>query len=217
MGTSGKESVLHSFSGGSDGSYPEGALLYHDGRLYGTSVYGGLGGGTIFTVTTGGKEAVLYSFDKVADGDHPESALTALDGMFYGTTESGGSADWGTVFSLTPSGHERVLHSFHSDASDGIRPLAGVIAVKGTLYGTTFGGGAGGVGTVFGVDAKTGAETVLHDFSAPRYKDDGMWLQGGLINVRGTLYGTTELGGASAPSCAYMGGCAFGTVFALKP
>ena len=48
----------------------------------------------------------------------------------------------GTVFSLSKSGVEKVMHSF-SGAPDGALPYAGLINVKGTLYGTTWAGGSG--------------------------------------------------------------------------
>lgn len=47
-----------------------------------------------------------------------------------------------------PSGTETVLNTFGS-GSDGAGPQAGLINVKGTLYGTTQAGGANGDGTVF--------------------------------------------------------------------
>jgi uncharacterized repeat protein (TIGR03803 family) len=51
----------------------------------------------------------------------------------------------GTVFQLTPSGALNVLYSF-----TGVSGGAGVIAdMAGNLYGTTYGGGAAGQGTVF--------------------------------------------------------------------
>jgi uncharacterized repeat protein (TIGR03803 family) len=60
------------------------------------------------------------------------------------------------VFKLTPgpSGYtESILYRFLGHAYDGAGPVAGLIAEKGALYGTTSGGGSsacsGGCGTVF--------------------------------------------------------------------
>jgi uncharacterized repeat protein (TIGR03803 family) len=70
-------------------------------------------------------------------------------GTLYGTTAGGGFYGKGTVFSMTLTGtDEKVLYSF-GHGSDGATPLAGVIDVKGTLYGTTSAGGKYGDGTVF--------------------------------------------------------------------
>jgi uncharacterized repeat protein (TIGR03803 family) len=214
---SGKERVLHIFSGKSDGLYPAAGLLNLKGTLYGTTEFGDNGGGTVFTITPAGKETVLYNFPEVANGTAPEAALIDVKGTLYGTTEGGGSADWGTVFRISKTGtDERVLHSFNDNGSDGYRPDSGLVALKGLLYGTTPKGGIATVGTLFSVDAKTGAETILHNFNIG-YRNDGVAPDAGLINLNGTLYGTTSYGGVSLPSCPNSGPCDWGTVFAFKP
>ena len=75
--------------------------------------------------------------------------LLNVKATLYGTTEGGGAYDKGTVFRMSLTGtDEKVLHSF-GHGSDGATPLAGLIDVKGTLYGTTSAGGKYGDGTVF--------------------------------------------------------------------
>jgi uncharacterized repeat protein (TIGR03803 family) len=106
---------------------------------------------------------------------------------------------------------EKVLHSFRAGA-DGAYPLAGLLNVAGTLYGTTDGGGGSGCagsgcGTVYSVST-TGSEKVLHRFVGG---SDGSMPYAGLISVKGTLYGTTSLGGGSGCILGY--GC--GTVFSI--
>src|SRR5580704_15725375 len=56
-----------------------------------------------------------------------------------------------------------VLHSFKGGFADGEEPFAGLVNVKGTLYGTTDKGGAYGDGTVFSI-TPSGTETVLYSF-----------------------------------------------------
>lgn len=90
--------------------------------------------------------------------------------------------------------------------------------MKGKLYGTTSGGGLEscqlGCGTVFAIDRKTGAETTVYSFCSQSRCADGALPEASLINVRGTLYGTTSFGGAY--QCQNMPpGC--GTVFSLDP
>ena len=107
---------------------------------------------------------------------------------------------------------ERVLHSFAGGGADGANPAAGVIHVKGVLYGTTvYGSGDGLRGTVFAVDRRTGAETVVYSFCSQRSCKDGFNPWGGLIAVKGKLYGTTQEGGSG------FDGQQFGTAFALDP
>ncbi|MGA8326353.1 MAG: choice-of-anchor tandem repeat GloVer-containing protein, partial [Candidatus Cybelea sp.] len=78
-------------------------------------------------------------------------------------------------------------------------PYAGLINVNGTLYGTTTSGGAcssrGGCGTVFAI-TPSGAETVLYSFKGG--SGDGKYpTQADLLDVNGTLYGTTKHGGTN--------------------
>ena len=121
-----------------------------DGSLYGTTTYGGAyGQGTIFEISPHGALTTVYSFN-LAGGCEPYAALLqATDGNFYGTTYQGGSYGWGTVFKITPAGTLTTLHSFDSP-NDGNAPYGGLLqGTDGDLYGTTYGGGAGGAGTVF--------------------------------------------------------------------
>jgi len=91
-----------------------------------------------------------------------------------------------------PAVRYETLHSFGS-GSDGAEPVAGLIDVNGTLYGTTDFGGAHNAGTVYDI-SKSGGETVLHSFRG-RHEGDGAYPQAGLRLVNGKLYGTTWLGG----------------------
>jgi uncharacterized repeat protein (TIGR03803 family) len=211
---SGGETVLYSFMGKcngscSDGAYPEAVLLSVEGTLYGTTQEGGANNyGTVFTITPSGTETVLYSFKggKAKDGQFPQAGLINIKGTLYGTTYEGGPKELGTVFAVTPSGTETVLHRFASRSGDGANPAAVLIDVNGKLYGTTFDGGTHAYGTVFAI-TPSGKETVLHSFGSSA--GDGEEPEyAGLINVKGTLYGTTARGGGT------NGG---GTVFKITP
>jgi uncharacterized repeat protein (TIGR03803 family) len=215
--TSGAETVLRSFEGG-NGESPLAGLLDINGTLYGTTSQGGKHrSGTVFAITTSGMFRVLHSFegDGSGDGDFPTAGLINIDGTLYGTTLGGGQAGAdgvGTVFSITTSGKERVLYGFAGGSVDGANPYGGLINVNGTLYGTTTQGGNGacfdGCGTVFEIKP-SGAETVLYNFAGG--PGDGESPETDLINVKGTLYGTTAAGGAN---CSSSGGC--GTVFKIS-
>jgi uncharacterized repeat protein (TIGR03803 family) len=223
---SGTEKVLHNFGKGTDGANPRASLIEAKGKLYGTTEFGGqhkcffstirFSCGTVFSITTQGKEKVVYSFGGYAgDGIQPVASLIALKGKLYGTTVHGGGYSCtyglgcGSVFSVTRSGAEKVL----SRLGNGFWPVAALISVKGTFYGTTPDGGAGcytstssygpGCGTVFDVTT-AGAESVAHSF---RGSPDGSSPTAGLIDVKNTLYGTTAIGGAHNN----------GTVFSITP
>ena len=121
----------------------------------------------------------------------------------------------------TPTGSplpgERILHSFQGGSNDGANPLGGVISDStGTLYGTTEFGGNVGAGTVFKLTpAGSGyTEKILHAF---QYGQDGAQVPAGVIELNGSLFGTTTDGGGSEDACgnAPFRGC--GTVFELTP
>lgn len=127
------------------------------------------------------------------DGSNPIGSLIDVNGVLYGTTYGGGANGLGAVFEVTTSGTERILYSFKGFLTgDGADPNASLIDVNGVLYGTTYGGGANGLGTVFEVTT-SGTESVLHSFKGA--SGDGAYPSAGLIDVNGALYGTTQWGG----------------------
>lgn len=210
----GKERVLYSFGGGNDGATPAAPLLEVSGKLYGTTFGEANDGGTAFSVTLDGQETVLHRFAGYPNGDGlwPWAPLIDIKGVLYGTTTAGGMVLYGkahegagTVFSISPSGNENVLYSFRG-YGNGSNPMAGLVNVNGTLFGTTTNGGDYSCGTVFRIE-KNGAQKVIHSFgNVP----DGCYPYAGLINVNGTLYGTTGHGGGY-----YEGRNGGGTVFSI--
>ena len=100
---SGKETVLHRFSGRPDGALPWAGLIRDAaGNFYGTTAAGGTGNGTVFKLDSKGIETVLYHFPQGVDGSTPEGSLIRdAEGNLYGTTTSGGEGH-GVVFKLTP-------------------------------------------------------------------------------------------------------------------
>jgi uncharacterized repeat protein (TIGR03803 family) len=217
----GTERILYSFAGGTaDGADPNGGLIIDGaGNLYGTTGRGGADGlGTVFEVSATGTERVLHSFvGGPTDGSNPAAGLV-VDGAgnLYGTTYGGGASGLGTVFEVSATGAERILHSFAGGAADGANPSARlVIDSAGNLYGTTYGGGASGLGTVFEVSA-TGAERILHSFAGGL--TDGASPDAGLLLDGDILYGTTSSGSFltaqnGGAACTNNSGC--GTVFGL--
>ncbi|HEY3638411.1 MAG TPA: choice-of-anchor tandem repeat GloVer-containing protein [Rhizomicrobium sp.] len=227
----GAEKVIHDFcqqQNCPDGGQPSSGLTAARGKMYGVTVNGGTAfRGTVFELDPkSGAVTVLYSFcqqQDCLDGRNPSSPVTIMGDMLYGTTIGGGEycgGSCGTAFSIDlKTGTQNVLHSFDNDG-DAELPR-NLIAVHGILYGTSYGGGTGGgstgcgvygCGTVFSIDPNTGAETVLYSFCSRNNCADGTLPAGGLIAVKGMLYGTTESGG-DGKSCYY--GC--GTVFSIDP
>ena len=216
------EKTLYQFRGGSeDGAHPAAGLGDVNGTLYGTTIYGGAsygspecdisaGCGTVFAITRSGKEKVIHSFVGGTDGSLPYARLLDVKGTLYGTTLWGGAHGWGTVYSISTAGSEKVLYSFTNGNGDGSEPGTGLIDVKGTLYGTTGGGGLDpcACGVVYSITL-AGVEKVLHAFGGS--SGDGATPSSGLVDVNGTLYGTTRYGGAGVS----IKDCGCGTVYAI--
>ena len=203
--TAGRETVLYSFTGGTDGGNPKRAGVIRDsaGNLYGTTANGGASlVGVVYKVDTTGQEMVLYSFTGGTDGGNPfAGVIRDSAGSLYGTTAGGGASGWGTLYKLNPSGQETVLYSF-TGAADGGQPLAVVIMDSaGNFYGTTEFGGASNLGVVYKVD-KTGKEAVLHSFAGGT-DGSSVAFAGVIRDSGGNLYGTTNQGGSSSGGVVY--------------
>lgn len=197
--------VLHRFAGTPDGAGPTAGLIAdRAGNLFGATALGGaMQMGSVFKVDKAG-ESVLCSFpagpSQGETGGGPAASLIRdAAGNFFGTTEFGGASNEGTVFKLDPSGNLTILYSFTGDSGGG-NPLAGVIRDSaGNLYGTTYAGGntcqfPNGCGVVFKLETE-GTYTVLHAFTGGA--DGGLPVAGLIRDAEGTLYGTTQHGGAS--------------------
>jgi uncharacterized repeat protein (TIGR03803 family) len=204
--SSGTETLLHSFAGGTtDGCYPHGGLLRDKaGSLYGTAgMCGASGYGVIFKIDSNGTETVLHSFaGGSSDGLYPSLASLLMDknGNLYGVTEEGGASNQGVAYELSKRGTLTVLYSFTGGTTDGCYPLGTpAMDAKGTLYGTTFECGSSNEGVLWKLSK--GKETMLHSFAGP---NDGAYPYAGvIIDAKGNLYGDAEEGGASNLGTVY--------------
>jgi len=218
------ESVIHSFLPSITSGYAPSStyLQIINGNIYGTTLYGGpgggpYGGGTVFQLTRSGSgwtATTLYAFKGAShgDGSRPIAGLL-FDGTnnFYGVTQTGGTASGncqqngcGTVYKLTHnadgSWSESVLYSFQGE-TDGNGPWGNLIFDRsGNIYGTTYAGGVQngyGNGTVFKLTPGTGGhwtETVLARLPGGA---GGSIVPGGVVmDSAGNIYGTAQNGGA---------------------
>ena len=224
-GGSWTQTTLYAFTGGADGAWPTGSLVFDtSGGLYGTTqARGPANSGAIFKLTppmnAGGRwsETTLYTFAGGNDGAAPAAGLVFDTlGDIYGTTTTGGAYDAGTVFELTPPATtggnwtKAVLFNFRNSENGG-RPGSNLIFdTTGALYGATQAGGAANAGTVFKLAPPTRAggswtHSTLYGFTGAR---DGAGPTGNLVfDTTGALYGATQAGGAAN----------FGAVFRLAP
>jgi len=214
--------ILYEFDNVS-GASPSGPLVFDAaGNLYGAASYGGKmsgickgsGCGTVFELQRAGggwQFVLLYSFRGGADGSHPNPTLIFdKSGNLYGTTFNGGNSGYGTAFELSPSKgrwKESTVYAFAGN-NDAAGPAGGLTAGSaGVFYGTTeFGGanqcGANNCGAVYKLHKTRSGwqETILHSFNG----SDGSSPMGGSLLLRhGTLYGTTNSGGAINQGTAF--------------
>jgi uncharacterized repeat protein (TIGR03803 family) len=157
------ESVLYTFTGGSDGAFPVDITEPADdpaSSIFGVAQDGGSDGwGVVFQLSKPRHKwlyKVIYTFTGGSDGSYPVGLrLDQQTGLLYGTAASGGAANQGVVFRLARVGNywrETVLHNF-SGGSDGANPQSRPLLDPrtGVLYGTTLNGGLYGGGTVYSV------------------------------------------------------------------
>jgi len=214
--TTGTETVLHSFTGGTtDGCFPyAGLFLDKAGNLYGTTqACGASSFGTVFRLSKSGKETILHNFaGGTADGANPlyGSLLMDTKGALYGVAQYGGTSNQGVVYKLNPSRALRVLYSFAGGTTDGCNP-DGTPAMDtlGNLYGTAVACGSSNMGIVWKVN-RSRKEKVLHNFAGGA-KDGADPIAGVILDANGNLYGDTQYGGGSG---CFGTGC--GTVYKVS-
>jgi uncharacterized repeat protein (TIGR03803 family) len=203
----GTETVLYSFTGGSDGNLPHAGLVADSaGNLYGTTEGGGANGdGTVFKLAPDGAETVLHSFMGGSDGQAPVAEMIKDEaGNLYGTTYEGAGCCSGTAFKLAPDGTKTLLLAF--GGSEGYEPVAPLLRdAAGNFYSITASGGTYGFGTVFKLKSN-GVVNVLHAFRGRL--DGGEPLAGLAADAAGNLYGTTQKRWRHGRR---------GTVFRIKP
>ncbi len=207
------ENVLHDFVGGRDGFGPGGGVTFDaSGNLYGTTPDGGAHSqGIVYEITRGGRERIVHTFTGGKDGGVGSLGLLLLEsGGLFGVTEEGGAHGAGTVFRLTRGGKRWVLNTLYAfkGTPDAASPYGGLVAdAAGDLFGTTYYGGANGIGAVFQLTGNAKGryrERVLYSFKGG---SDGSSPTSTLALAGSHLYGTTSAGGGS---------CGCGTIFRVN-
>jgi uncharacterized repeat protein (TIGR03803 family) len=196
-----KETLLHTFTGGSDGQFPSGLVMDAEKKIYGGAYTNDTATGAVYSLApnAGGswEETILRRFFGGKEGAGAPFFL-AFDssGNLYGTTQGGNyrcPGGCGIVFQLTRSTStpwkEKVL--FYFNGEDGLEAGGLVFSRQGNLYG--WAGPSFGSGLIFRMSPNDDwAETPVFIFSG-----DGGYEPDGEITVghNGHLFGTTVFGG----------------------
>jgi len=203
--------MLHDFSGGTDGGGPGQLISDQTGNLYGTTTNGGAyGNGNVFELSQGNgkwKETVFYNINRDQRNLVASSVIFDNAGGFYGTLVSGQSD--GAIFQLKKvNGKWKKTNIFDFNLRNGSLPLPRLaLDSTGSIYGTTEYGGSHDLGVVYELSpTKSGwKQRVLHEFVGD--KDGKTPSDGVVLGSSGSVYGTTISGGSSG----------LGVVFQVTP
>jgi uncharacterized repeat protein (TIGR03803 family) len=197
-----------------DGETPSSGIAFGGTTVWGTTYHGGAhGNGTVYRyedwTNPPGNYAVAYSFAGGSDGANPAGDFLAVQASglrilgLYGVTEAGGAYGLGTIFKVVPCVNppcgETTLHSFggpgDGQSANGVIVQVGSGSAHSFLYGTTWGGGAYGRGTVFQFDLTAGQYKLLYSFTGG--SDGGNPEHNVAYGAGGVLYGTALSGGSA--------------------
>jgi uncharacterized repeat protein (TIGR03803 family) len=208
--------TLYDFTGGNDGSSPQGGLARDsDGNLYGvTNSGGGYSEGTVFKLSLSGSSWVETTLHAFVNGYSNAGLIFDTAGNLYGDAEYGGCCLSGLVFELTPSGGGWAYSELH-DFSGGYQGPGStlVMDLQGNLYGTTLSIGAHNRGNIFKLSPSNGSwiYTDLYDFTG---ETDGGEPIGQLgLDSEGNIYGVASEGG-QVSACDNLG-C--GVIYEFTP
>ncbi|MFN0173182.1 MAG: choice-of-anchor tandem repeat GloVer-containing protein [Saprospiraceae bacterium] len=194
-GGNGTYMVKHHFDYTS-GAVPRGSLIESDGKFYGMTNAGGIGGdGVIFEYDPAaggsGTYTVKHLFDNI-EGRSPYGSLTVSGGILYGMASFGGSKGGGVLFAYDPAGAGTYAVKHHFDFINGGNPAGSLIASSGKFYGMTSEGGSSDLGVLFAYDpAGVGIYTVEHHFDGTNGRNP----RSKLMEYGGKFYGMTPYGG----------------------
>ncbi|MGP8215780.1 MAG: choice-of-anchor tandem repeat GloVer-containing protein [Bacteroidia bacterium] len=133
------------------GRWPNGLVMYAN-KLYGTTITGGLGWGTVFSIDTNGNGYNdLWDLNAYVTPTIPCGSLLLSSGILYGMTDDlPGDPSIGAIYSIDSNGTGfNDLWNFTDSVAPGTMPYGTLIISGNSLYGTTASGGLYNGGVIF--------------------------------------------------------------------
>ncbi len=217
--------VKHFGSITNDGANPSiGVMQGSDGRLYGTTVNGGASrDGTVFSLLPDGSDyRILVNFAGGTDGRLPYgNVCESHHGVLYGTTYAGGNGDRGTIYRVNKdgTGYQRLVSVGTLTSSPAFPDCTLIQGSDGLFYGMNSLRGQGNGGSIFRFSTNliTGYGSIKVLGINP---SDGARPNAGLVQgPDGTLYGTTQYGGAAGNGAVFRiqpDGSGYSTLFSCQ-
>lgn len=201
-------SMLLDFEGATNGSSPDGSLIYDGTFLYGMTQVGGTNNdGVIFKIKTDGTEySRLLDFESTTTGQYPHGDLISNGIFLYGMTMQGRkdncTADCGVNFKIKPNGtgysrlqdYEGTNEQYH----DG-----DLISDKNCFYGMSLQGGINNGGIIFkyGIETGIAENNTETDFSVYPNPSNGIFT----LNFSPTKYAQDKPGKGTVIICNVLG------------
>lgn len=193
-------STLLHFNATSSGFSPNGPLVTDGVYLYGMTMSGGIthttfngGDGTIFKIKTDGTGYVKILDFTGVNGSFASGSLISDGTFLYGMTRQGGMFSQGNLFKIHPDGSGFTNLLNFDGPLNGAVPEGSLISDGTFLYGMTWGGGTGNLGTLFKIKPDGSAFEKLWEFTNAT---EGRNPYGTLFSDGAFLYGMTYSGGA---------------------
>jgi uncharacterized repeat protein (TIGR03803 family) len=199
--------TIASFSGVNQSNPIGGVALDAQGNLYGTT-QGANGLGTVWEVVKGSNAVTILGTFNGANGSYVYGTVAVdANGNVYGTDAQGGPTGLGTVWEVA-KGSNLITTLASYNGLNGRGSLGGVtLDAQGNLYGTSQGGGAFGLGTVWELAKGSNTITAIASYNGLNGVG-GSALGTVVLDAQGNLYGAAQFGGATG-----FGGPNAGTVW----
>lgn len=199
--------LQYSFPVAVSGANPQNVeMAAYNGKLYGTTVAGGVGNlGAIFEYdpsTNIYNKKFDFGTNSTQYGCNPRAGLLLYNSKFYGVTSSCGASGNGTIYEWDPATNI-VTKKYDLALATGNNVQTALRLMNNKMYGTSVSGGANGFGVVFEWDPATNVLTDLFDLTGPG-AGNGWNFFGNVTPYNNKLYCTSWQGAANGGGALYM-------------